>query len=106
MKKLTLSFLFGALAGLIDVIPMILQGLNWYANASAFMQWLILGVVISHIEILGLKSWLKGLIVAECAVIPIEIIVAQNGAITIIPILIMTAILGSLIGFVSEKFRV
>jgi hypothetical protein len=38
------------------------------------------------------------------AVIPILIIVLENGLFSIVPIIVMTAILGSLVGFFTEKF--
>jgi len=104
MKKLILSLLLGITAGIIDVIPMIVQGLNGYANSSAFIEWVILGVIITHIELLNLKGWLKGFVVAQLCVLPIVIIVAQNGILGIIPILLMTAILGSMVGFISTKY--
>jgi len=103
MKKFLVSFLIGFTAGVIDIIPMIIQKLNFYADISAFVQWIILGIIINYIEI-GLKGALKGLIVSENVIIPVLIIVIQNGIFGIIPIIIMTAILGILVGFFSEKF--
>jgi hypothetical protein len=88
----------------LDVIPMILQRLDWYANTSAFVQWLILGVIINHLQI-GLKGWLKGCVVAVIAGIPIMILVAKSDVVSILPIAIMSVILGSLVGSVGEKFK-
>ncbi len=103
MKHLLKALLLGVCAGVIDVIPMIAQGLNWYANASAFIQWIVLGIIITHIEI-GLKSWLKGLVVAELCAIPIMIIVSMDGFSAVIPIIVATAILGSCIGYFGDKY--
>jgi len=36
MKKIRLGILLGAVAGIVDVIPMLLQNLSWDANVSAF----------------------------------------------------------------------
>gem|GEM_PF-5600971 len=36
MKKTFVGIFLGAIAGIIDVIPMILQDLPWNANLSAF----------------------------------------------------------------------
>lgn len=49
MKKLFVSLLIGTIAGVLDVIPMIMQGLDWYANASAFLHWVVMGVLISYV---------------------------------------------------------
>lgn len=103
MQRLTKAFLLGTCAGIIDVVPMIAQGLNWYANTSAFIQWIILGIIITHIEI-GIKGWLKGLVIAELCAIPIMIIVSMNGPAAVIPIIVMTAILGSCLGYFGDKY--
>jgi len=43
MKKIYLGLLIGALAGIIDIIPMWLQKLSWDADLSAFVMWLVEG---------------------------------------------------------------
>ncbi len=103
MQRLTKALVLGICAGIVDVVPMIAQGLNWYANTSAFIQWVVMGIVITHIEI-GIKSWMKGLIVAELCAIPIMIIVSMEGFSAIIPIIAMTAILGSCVGYLGDKY--
>ena len=91
------------MAGILDVFPMVLQGLDWYSNVSAFMQWLILGIFINYIQI-GLKGWLKGVIISLAAAMPIMILVAKSDLLSTISIFIMTVILGGLIGFFGEKY--
>lgn len=60
-------------------------------------------MIISHLEI-GLKGWLKGLIVAEATAIPILILVAKTDLMSVLPIMIMSAILGSFVGVFGEKY--
>jgi len=103
MKKLQLSLLLGITAGIIDVIPMIIQKLTWDANISAFVFWIVMGFIIPRIS-LPIKSWQKGLLIAELCALPIMILVFAVDPKAIIPIAIMSAILGSLIGFLSEKY--
>ncbi|NQU86633.1 MAG: hypothetical protein HQ541_12810 [Mariniphaga sp.] len=103
MKKIITSLLIGTIVGTIDVIPMIIQGLDWYSNISAFVFWIVMGFVIAYISI-PLKSWKKGLLVATLSILPIIIIVAASDPISIIPISIMTIILGSLVGFLTDKY--
>jgi len=103
MKGILLSFLIGAAAGIIDIIPMMIQRLDKYATASAFVQWLILGFIITFIKIPGLDGWLKGLVVAVLMSLPIVILVAKTDPKSILIILSMSAILGSLVGFFSTK---
>lgn len=103
MKNIYRSFLIGTIAGIVDVTPMILQGLCWYANASAFIFWIAMGIIIPSVK-WKLNSWLKGLIVAELCALPIAIIVAKNDVKSVVPIFVMTAILGSLVGYFSSKY--
>jgi len=103
MKNILLSFMLGALAGVIDIIPMIIQKLDKHAIASAFVQWLVLGFIITFIKIPGLDGWQKGLVVAVLLSLPIVILVAKTDPKSIVIILLMSATLGSIVGFISAK---
>lgn len=103
MKKIFMSILIGIIAGGIDVLPMILQGLDIYACLSAFTHWVIMGIIISYINF-AMPAWLKGLVIAILSAIPIVIIVAKEEPVSIIPILGMSVILGALVGLATDKF--
>jgi hypothetical protein len=103
MKKVVLSLLIGIAAGIIDVILMLIQKIDFYYSLSAFVHWIIVGFVITHIEF-GFKSWSKGLIIAELLALPIIIIEIKMDTFGIFPIITMSAILGSLVGFISDKY--
>jgi len=105
MSKFFVALLIGAVAGIIDVIPMLLQKLNKYANLSAFVFWLVLGVVIAYVQS-PLAPWLKGLLIAEASAAPIAIMVAEQDKKSMAPILLMSAILGALVGLAAAKFAV
>lgn len=102
MMSIILSLLIGIAAGIIDVIPMILQKLDKHATVSAFVHWVVLGVVITHVQIPGLDGWLKGLVLAILLTLPVLIIVSKADKKSAIPILAMTVILGSLVGFAGS----
>ncbi len=93
MSKLFISLGIGLIAGTIDVIPMIIQKLDKYSIISAFIHWIILGFIISYIE-LPFTGWLKGLVIAEISALPIVLLVLKDDPKSIIPILSMSAILG------------
>jgi len=102
MNTILLSLFLGAGAGVIDIIPMILQKLDRYSIVSAFAQWLIVGFVIGLIKIPGIDGWLKGLVVAVIMALPIVIIVAKGDLKSVPIILIMSAVLGSILGFLNK----
>jgi hypothetical protein len=103
MKNTCYSLLIGLIAGTIDVIPMILQGLCWHANSSAFVFWIVMGIIIPNIH-WNFPGWRKGLIISEMSALPIMILVAKSDVKAVIPIFIMTAILGSFVGYCSNRF--
>ncbi len=103
MIKKHIGLITGLCAGVIDVIPMLLQKLPISADLSAFFTWVIIGFFISKINI-GINGALKGLIIALLTITPVAIIIAANEPFTLIPILIMTVLLGSLSGYFIEKF--
>ena len=82
---------------------MIIQKLDKYANWSAFVHWVVLGIFIAYIQ-MSLSPWLKGLVVAELAALPIVIIVSKKDKKAGIPILVMSAVLGTLVGIATAKF--
>lgn len=98
MSRITRGVLIGAAAGIIDVIPMLLQDLPWNANVSAFLTWMAIGILMPHTSI-RTHPIFKGLIVAFLIVIPHMFIIGETEPYSLIPVTIMTFILGSLTGY-------
>lgn len=103
MKKYTIGLLLGIVAGAIDVTPMIIQKLPLDACLSAFTMWTIVGVLISSVDF-KIHPVLKGIITAFLSLAPVSIIIAAKEPMVLIPISIMTLILGSSLGFAINKF--
>ncbi len=103
MKKIYFGLFIGALAGVIDIIPMLLQKLSWDANLSAFTMWVVVGYLVS---VAGIKinSVLKGILVAFLVLLPTAIIIGAKEPVSLVPIGIMTLILGSGVGFAAGKY--
>jgi Mn2+/Fe2+ NRAMP family transporter len=93
MINILIALAIGITAGIIDVIPMLIQKLDKRANWSAFIHWVVLGLIIPFVS-WKIDPWLKGLIIGELAAIPIILIVAKEDKKAMIPILIFSAILG------------
>lgn len=102
MKRIIIGILLGIVAGVIDVIPMILQNLTWDANISAFTMWIVVGFLISTID-LKINSIIKGILVAFIVILPTAILIGWKEPASLIPIAIMTTILGGLLGFSINK---
>lgn len=102
MKKIKIGLLLGIVAGIIDVIPMILQNLTWDANISAFAMWIVVGFLISTSD-LKINSIIKGILTAFLVLLPTAILIGWKEPVSLIPITIMTTILGGLLGFSINK---
>lgn len=102
MKKNMVGVLLGAGAGLIDLIPMFLQGLTWDANLSAFFLWVVSGFMLATSN-LQLPPILKGIIISFLCLLPSVFIIGWEDPVSLLPIFIMTLILGTFLGFVYGK---
>lgn len=103
MKKIQLGILLGIMAGIIDIIPMIFQKLTWDANLSALSLWIVSGFLIATTT-LKLKGAVKGIIIPLLVLLPASILIAWKEPISLLPIILMTLILGPTLGYLIEKF--
>ncbi len=103
MNEILIALLIGIVAGIIDVIPMIVQKMDKFANLSAFAHWVVLGLIIPFVG-WDIQPWLKGLIIAEISAVPVLLMVAAKDKKAIIPIVAMSAILGIGIAVAGAKF--
>jgi len=102
MKKIIIGILLGVVAGIIDVIPMIMQNLTWDANISAFTMWVVVGLLIATID-LKINPIIKGILTAFLVLLPTAILIGWKEPVSLIPIAIMTTIIGGLLGFSIKK---
>lgn len=102
-NKIRYGIGIGIIAGILDVIPMILQKLTWDANLSAFSMWVIIGFILAISE-LKLNGIFKGIMVSFLILLPSAILIGWKEPISLVPISVMTLILGSLLGYFIDKF--
>jgi hypothetical protein len=103
MKNIFIALIIGLSAAIIDVVPMIFQRIDKSACISAFIQWLVLGLIIPYVN-WDMQPWLKGLIIAELTALPIMVLVFAKEPKSIIPIIIFSAILGVAVGLAGARF--
>ncbi len=103
MNKIKTGLLSGIFAGIIDVIPMLIQKLPWEANISAFLMWVVTGFFIS-ITTLNIKPVLKGIIISLLVLLPTSILIGWKEPLSLLPIFGMTIMLGGLLGYFIHKF--
>jgi len=100
--SIIVGVLLGMAAGMVDVIPMLLQGLTWDANLSAFCLWVVSGFVLatSHLR---RSPVLKGMLIPFICLLPSAVIIGWKKPFSLVLISIMTLILGALLGFAHSR---
>jgi len=104
ISKIKIGIILGIMAGIIDVIPMIFQKLTWDANLSAFLMWIIAGFMVSTSS-LKINRVLKGILISFLLLTPSAVIIGWSQPISLIPIFIMTLILGGFLGYFVDTFE-
>jgi hypothetical protein len=103
MENILIALLIGIVAGIIDVTPMIIMKLDKTANWSAFVHWVVLGLIIPFVQ-WDIDPWLKGLIIGELTTLPVMIIVGVKDKKSLIPMILFSAILGIGVAVAGSKF--
>jgi len=102
-NKIKVGITVGIILGIVDIIPMILMKLTWDANLSAFSLWVVAGFMISTSN-LKINSVFKGVLISFLILLPVAILIGWKEPLSLIPILIMTLILGGLSGYFINRF--
>jgi len=102
MNTILISIAIGIAAGLLDILPMVLQKQDKRAIISAFLQYFFVAIIIVNIDLFGLAWWLKGGLIALALALPVVVIVAEKDK-KAAPIICGTAVvLGTLISLAGQ----
>ena len=102
MNSIVTGILLGTVAGIIDVIPMIIKKLTWDANISAFTMWIVVGFFIAAID-LNIQPIIEGILIALLTLLPSAILIGWKEPKSLMPILTMTIVLGGVLGWIIPK---
>jgi len=102
MKTLLISMGIGIVAGIIDILPMVLQKMDKRAILSAFLQYFFVSIIIININIPGVVWWLQGSIIALALSLPVIVIVSGKEQKAVPIIAMMSIVLGAIIGIVGH----
>ena len=98
MKTILLISLIGLFAGVIDILPMVKMKLDKYSISSAFIFYFIMPFIICNTDLFGMEWWLNGGVITLALALPIIIIVSKEDKKSILPMAVMSVVLGTLIG--------
>lgn len=100
MKNILLALFIGSLAGIIDIVPMIIKKLDKYFIFSAFLFYLVLGIFNYKTKFVDFP-WLNGLIAGILLFIPQLFLIYKLDKPAIPIILITTVILSCGVGLLT-----
>jgi hypothetical protein len=103
MVKLLLSLIVGIGAGVIDLVPMLLRGAARNEAISAFVHWIAAGVLIAY-SVMPVPSVLKGMIVTLVLTAPVLVRTAYERPASLVPIALMSVMLGGSMGVMLDRF--
>ena len=102
MDHFTLSLAVGAVAGALDVIPMIFQNLSARSCFSAFFIYFFAAVIVFYSDLPYLPWWADGMGVALMVAIPAAIVGSGKES-RPVPTLLNAVLVGFLIS-VAERY--
>lgn len=102
MDKLLLSVILGLGAGIIDIIPMLVQKLPKHSTISAFVYYFFISIVIVNVDLPHIPWWLEGGLISFALMIPMLIHIAHTDK-KPLPIISANAIIiGTLVGVAAH----
>lgn len=103
LDHFTLSVVAGAVAGALDVIPMIAQRIAFRSCLSAFCTYLFAGVLIFHSNLPYLPWWADGMAVTLMMALPVVLsFTGKERKAT--PVVLLNALVFGLLIAVAEHF--
>ncbi len=96
---MTIYIAAGLIAGLIDIIPMIIKKLDPLFIASAFTMWLVAGFLAGTLHLTGIPA-VNGLLCALLVFLPLSFLIYRMDRAAMIQVCVTTVVLGLLVGFI------
>jgi len=103
MKEILISAVIGLVAGIIDVVPMIIKKVGKFECISAFIHWFVLGMFIPFVS-WDIPLWITGILLGLFTSIPIMVLVFKNEKKAVIPMTFFSIILGAFVGIAGDLF--
>ena len=103
MKKTVIGIGLGTIAGILALIPMLIQKMPLNACLSSFTMWLVIGLFVSLID-MKINHIIEGVVIALLVFLPNSFNIAWNTPGSLLPVIVLTVILGGIIGYFVNKY--
>ena len=102
-SKLSASLMIGFGAGVIDILPGVLNGVDIRVTVAGFSFWVTTALVVAYVS-LPLKHWQKGLLISSLLAIPGVVLLSLVHPDSVIAMIVLTVFLGALVGHLTGKY--
>jgi hypothetical protein len=103
MSKLLATLAIGLGAGLVDIAPMILRGVDRIQLASVFTHWFVTTIFISY-AVMPIPPVAKGALIGLLSSLPVLITYGAGTPARVLPIALIAVVLGGVVGFLTHRF--
>jgi hypothetical protein len=103
MSKLLTTLAIAVAAGLVDIAPMLLRGVERMQIFSVFTHWFVTTIFISY-AVMPLHPAMKGALIGALSTLPVLIMYAQTHPERLLPIFAISIGLGAVIGLSTHRF--
>ena len=103
MDHFTLALMTGAVAGALDIIPMIAQKLSFRSCLSAFLQYFFAGPIVFYSNLPYLPWWADGMAVTLMMALPVVLILTGKDR-KAAPVILLNALLLGFLISVAERY--
>ena len=103
MKKTILVLLIGAIAGALDLIPLLMVNAPLFNMLAVMAFWLSASLFIANTSLVK-NGALNGLIVSVILMLPMALAVSATNPKDFAPMMFMALLLGPIVGFVIGRF--
>ena len=103
MDHFTLALTTGAVAGALDIIPMIAQKLSFRSCLSAFLQYFFAGPIVFYSNLPYLPWWADGMAVTLMMALPVVLILTGKDR-KAAPVILLNALLLGFLISVAERY--
>ncbi len=102
MRSAVVVFVVGLVAGLLDLIPLVMVGAPALNMVAIVVFWLVAVVFMAQATLVE-NAWLNGLVVAVLIMVPLILTVATVNPSDVLPMLSMAVLLGPPSGYAVRR---
>ncbi len=104
VKKTITALIIGLVAGLLDLIPLVMVGAPLLNMMSILMFWVVTSYFVANVKLIN-NNPLNGLVLSTVNMLPLVMVIYTINPKDFLPMLSMALVLGPLVGYLNGRFN-